>query len=362
MRLIVCEGCDVKNRVNTLSLRRIPKCGMCGRRLPEPRAMRWARLVLKHRRNIVVAMSILAIAVVGGVLLSDQQQVPLLEDVPRDALAIGLLILFVVSAVVGLISRTRPSYDRRTSNTQREVVGDDLKNKIERLVKVAWGAREDSANLALDLRADAISSLGQYELIVTALLKHVRRVAPGLSVPMMTPRVVVERLPDAAGQFVEDDGWVKIVVGSDFLREPEAAQAILCHELCHYVLGANGIREPTTKANERLTDVAMFVFGLGDIFLAGYRTKPGVEYRSGHRLGYLNDAEYEHIRDHVTELRRTKHLQPTKAAGLELRLKSAISDARVRRRLLEGARAKDPTRSASELVELVLESYERDRR
>jgi hypothetical protein len=64
----------------------------------------------------------------------------------------------------------------------------------------------------------------------------------------------------------------------------------------------------------------------------------------------------------VAELRRTGHLQPTKAAGLELRLKSAIPDARVRKRLLDGAHAKDPTRSASELVELVLESYERDRR
>jgi hypothetical protein len=361
MRLIVCGGCDVKNRVNALSLRRVPKCGNCGRLLPEPRATRWARLVVKHRRYIVVAMSILAVAVVGGVLLFDQHQILLLEAVPRDALAIALLILFVVFAVVALTSRTRPSYDRGISQTERELVGGDLKNKIERLVKVAWGVREDSANLALDLRADAISRLGQYELIVTALLKHVRRVAPGLSVPMMT-QVVVERLPDAAGQFVEDDGWVKIVIGSDFLREPAAAQAILCHELCHYVLGANGIREPTTKANERLTDVAMFVFGSGDIFLAGYRTTPGVEYRSGHRLGYLNDAEYENIRDHVAELRRTGHLQPTKAAGLELRLKSAIPDARVRKRLLEGARAKDPTRSASELIELVLEAYERDRR
>jgi hypothetical protein len=307
-------------------------------------------------------MSILAVAAVGGALLFDQQQLPFFEDVPRYTLAIGLLILLVVFSVVALTSRTLPSYDRGISDRPRELVGEDLKIKIERLARRAWGVREDAEKLDLVLRADVISSLGQYEPIVAALLKHVRRVAPGLSVPMMTPRVVVERLPDAAGQFGEDDGWVKIVVGSDFLREPEAAQAILCHELCHYVLGANGIREPTTKANERLTDVAMFVFGLGDIFLAGYRTKPGVEYRSGHRLGYLNDAEYEHIRDHVTELRRTGHLQPTKAAGLELRLKSAIPDARVRRRLLEGARAKDPTRSASELVELVLESYERDRR
>jgi hypothetical protein len=79
-------------------------------------------------------------------------------------------------------------------------------------------------------------------------------------------------------------------------------------------------------------------------------------------VDYLNDAEYEDIRDYVAELRRTGHLQPTKAAGLELRLKSAIPDARVRKRLLDGAHAKDPTRSASELVELVLESYERDRR
>src|SRR5260370_31351889 len=82
--------------------------------------------------------------------------------------------------------------------------------------------------------------------------------------------------------------------------------------------------ETASKANERLTDVAMFVFGLGDIFLAGYRTTPGVEYRSGHRLGYLNGAGYEDIRDHVAELRRTRHLQPTKAAGPQVTLKCAI--------------------------------------
>ena len=41
------------------------------------------------------------------------------------------------------------------------------------------------------------------------------------------------------------------------------------------------------------TDVAMFVFGLGDVFLNGYRSDATrQDYAPGHRLGYLTDAEY----------------------------------------------------------------------
>jgi hypothetical protein len=107
MRVIVCGGCGVKNRVHALYLQRIPKCGNCGRLLLEPRAMRWARVVVKQKRNIVVAMSILAVAVAGGVLLFDKKHI--LEDVPHDTLAIALLILLVVFSVVAGAARSRQS-------------------------------------------------------------------------------------------------------------------------------------------------------------------------------------------------------------------------------------------------------------
>ena len=151
---------------------------------------------------------------------------------------------------------------------------------------------------------------------MATLLRHVGLIAPGISVPLMTPRIIEERLCDAAGQFVEENGWVKISVGTNFFDRPAAAQAILCHELCHYVLGANGIREKMREENERLTDIAMFVFGLGKVFLTGYKADAGVEYRVGHRLGYLTDGEYQFTDAYVTELRRSATFPANPRGGL----------------------------------------------
>ena len=69
------------------------------------------------------------------------------------------------------------------------------------------------------------------------------------------------------------------------------------------MLGASGIRESSTLENERLTDVAMFVFGLGDVFLAGYKRSSNKQYRSGHKLGYLTDQEYTFVSQYVDWLR-----------------------------------------------------------
>jgi hypothetical protein len=114
-------------------------------------------------------------------------------------------------------------------------------------------------------------------------------------------------LCEAAGQFVEDEeGWIKIVVGMNFFDDIPAARAILCHELYHYILGANGIRLSPPIENERLTDVAIFVFGLGDIFLAGYQRAADANYRVGHRLGYLSDNDYAGLNRYVHQLRSSE--------------------------------------------------------
>ena len=265
-----------------------------------------------------------------------------------------------VGIVSYLRSRKRQRHPSRIGRASHRPL-DDLDTKIEQLVKRAWGPREDSAGVELVLSPRSLSGLS-HDDILAELLRHVRRVAPALSVPMMKPKIVVESIFGAAGQFLVQDGWVKISVGTEFFLNLSAAQAILCHELCHYVLEANGIRESTTLANERLTDVAMFVFGLGDIFLAGYQARPGIEYRRGHRLGYLTDAEYHSVDDAVFELRLSAEAQPTRVAEVQTLLKARISDAAARKRLLEHARKRHPTKSETELIQLVLEAYERDRR
>jgi len=90
----------------------------------------------------------------------------------------------------------------------------------------------------------------------------------------------------------------------NFFEDQLAAQAILAHEVCHYILNNSGIRKSDTEQNERYTDLCMFVCGFGQIFLAGYKRETAQsEYRRGHRLGYLTDAEYEFAQQYVTQLR-----------------------------------------------------------
>ena len=210
----------------------------------------------------------------------------------------------------GLLQRLRLMF-RRDERAPPDVPPPDLpdsniKAKLDRLAKSSWGDRTDIEASVLTLDPRALQSAASHAEMVSILLKHVRAVAPGISVPMMTPRVVVERLTEAAGQFSEQDGWVKISVGTHFFDDERAARAILCHELCHYVLNANGIREQPTLENERLTDAAMFVFGLGEVFKAGFKGLSKTDYRAGHRLGYLSDAEYDFALRYTAWLRRSE--------------------------------------------------------
>lgn len=247
-------------------------------------------------------------------------------------------------------------------STAREPGGANLKPKVELLGKRAWGSREQVKARHLVLPPRDVRKFRNYDDYIGALLRHVSGVAPLLSVPVMRPRVSVKRLCDAAGQFVEEDGWVKIVVGANFFDKPDAARAILCHELCHYILGANGIRETTRDENERLTDVAMFVFGLGDIFLQGYQAQPGLEYRSGHRLGYLTDHEYRFVQTYVAELRRSAALQQSDADIWETRFRATVTNAHGRDRMIANYRQKYPGRSRAELIEIILIEIQRDNR
>jgi hypothetical protein len=235
-----------------------------------------------------------------------------------------------------------------------------LKWRIDKLATDAWQSQE-SLTTEFFLSPSSLPAT-RPDKIIEAILNHVRLVAPGLSVPLRVPRVETGALIEAGGQFNTSEGWVVVKLATHLLTDRRAVTAILAHELCHYILENSGIRESDVSENERLTDVCMFVCGLGLLFIEGYKRDVAYgEYRTGHRLGYLSDAEYNFLNRYVRELRSSNSLRLlTTDERLERRLVARISDKQVRKRLIEHAKAKHPEKNDREIYEVVIASYERD--
>jgi len=235
-----------------------------------------------------------------------------------------------------------------------------LKWKIDRLAIDAWQTRESLAQ-EFTLNPSALPP-GPPDRIIQAVLNHVRRVAPGLSVPMHVPHVEAGSLVDAGGQFKTPDGWARIKLANHLLSDRTAVRAVIAHEVCHYVLENSGIRESSVDENEKLTDACMFVCGLSLLFLEGYQ-RAATEHGTAHRLGYLTDHEYEFASRYVLQLRHDDSLVlATNADRLQRRLVARIPDKNVRERLIGFAQAKYPLKTDNEICELVIADYERDRR
>jgi len=94
---------------------------------------------------------------------------------------------------------------------------------------------------------------------------------------------------------------------------------------------------------------------------SGYNYRVPDGYRAGHRLGYLSEAEYRYVRQQVADLRRSGALQPTLEEVWERRLRAAIPNADVRRRLLQAQQTKYPMKTQAERIQQLLEEYQRDR-
>jgi hypothetical protein len=243
-----------------------------------------------------------------------------------------------------------------------------LKIMLDHLARIAWKSlgRLQPREFLLDPSTiPPCRSPNDLERVLEAILQHARQVAPGLSVPYFVPRVQIASLVDAGGQFREETaGWVTITVADKFLTNQHAVRAILAHEACHYLLESAEISEADRYQNERLTDLCVFVCGLGKMYLEGYRTRASpTEYRRGHRLGYLTDEEYQFTHSYVLEVRHHNTLGPPgEVEALQQRLAHILPDSRVRDRLLAHARLKHPAKTDVWIYQLVIEQLLRDRR
>jgi hypothetical protein len=71
----------------------------------------------------------------------------------------------------------------------------------------------------------------------------------------------------------------------------------------------------------------MFVFGMGGIFLNGFKSKDVPSNRRGHRMGYLTDNEYQSLSREVIRLKTTGELQIQSDGELRGKLRPYVSSA-----------------------------------
>jgi hypothetical protein len=217
---------------------------------------------------------------------------------------------------------------------------------------------------------------------VQALYAHARSWAGGLDIPYHIPRLSVTSCSrDTAGQFVVDEGWTSIEIARDFIDTPRAVWLIMAHEVCHHILEQSGLANRNNRlANERQTDLLMFVCGFGQLAKNGYEMTQ--HFQSGFvrsHLGYLAANEHAFAFDWVVAARCANQLggmqgvapkSATIAAGFEMQsddaaalqlLASRVADSSARQRLLRDYRHKHPHVPLIDLVQMIVDDVTRDR-
>jgi hypothetical protein len=168
---------------------------------------------------------------------------------------------------------------------------------LEALARGAWGGRRHPAAQGFILRPESLpptdTNAGREE-VLRRYYSHARAWAPGWEVPFAVPRVHVTPWMDAAGAYEADaHGYLSIHVAPEYSAHENACRVVLAHEACHHILDVSGVRAPTRDAHERLTDLAMYVCGLGEIVNRGVRSLlvAGGGWAQVH-LGYLTPEEH----------------------------------------------------------------------
>lgn len=210
------------------------------------------------------------------------------------------------------------------------------------------------------------------------LYSHARKWVPGFDVPYSVPRVVVEDHIQAAGSFtVDSSGFVIIRIAPYLLQEARLRHLVLAHEVCHHLLEQAGVADHANlELNERMTDLAMFVCGFGQVALEGW----AISQLTPETVGYLTTAEQDHAQKWVLAARLANNLggvdiSKTSTDGLTpiLEVKTALEDSssdlrqripdrRVRERYLRHYENLHPNESKKSLINRILTDYERDRR
>ncbi len=177
------------------------------------------------------------------------------------------------------------------------MVNRGIEQSLHALADRGWGSRRIIPREDFVLRAAGLpraQSPEEMAEVVQRLYGHARKWAPGFEVPFYVPKIIVSPYLGSAGQYrVDPDGYLFTQVAPEFAGTRAALLAVLAHEACHHILDLSGLRGGLTHDLERLTDLATFICGFGELVLNGHShvMKVGSSWTSVH-LGYLSSEEY----------------------------------------------------------------------
>lgn len=260
----------------------------------------------------------------------------------------------------------------------------DLRAFLEWFAEIAWTHKlKPSGCFLFDSKSSLSCSNDAVNQALKTLYQHARVWAPGFDVPYHIPQVRIGSLHDAVGTFrVDRDGWTRIDVTRETFQTPNAVWLTLAHEICHHILEQSGLADKlNTKRNERMTDIAMFICGFGNLVMNGHTSvrQTASGYARTH-LGYLETSEYSFAHHWVIAARGNNKLRgmdgifacyPQLAKGFAIateldllmkRLKELLPDERVRARLLRQYQIQNPRSSEADAVQGVIDEYLTDRR
>ena len=174
----------------------------------------------------------------------------------------------------------------------------EWENDLRRLAKQAWNHTGSPSLQLLGSALPPTADSDNLPLILEAIYRHVRKTCPGLREVRKLPRVSYGSCY-AAGTFGADpEGFTEVFIDPGLQPFVPVVRAVLCHEAMHHILDVSGIAGREVEANEKLADRAMFICGLGDVFLLGQERLSDLSegtYRKSH-LGYHTRADYEAMR------------------------------------------------------------------
>ena len=208
-----------------------------------------------------------------------------------SAIKVNLLLFFrkALSMIKSTINGFYPTSSSILANKNTSTLPVHLQRMQEELIQKTWQKDGGPSNLQL---SPIQLTPPNWDACIQQMLQHAEKVAPQIAIPFHIPRLVFKgQKKDSGGTFeVDGAGYVTISIDIALQSNYKTALAVLAHELCHYILGSNGIKKEDRLANEQLTDVCMFVLGFGDVFLKGHRGQAAKTY------GYLQAKEYRALK------------------------------------------------------------------
>jgi hypothetical protein len=235
---------------------------------------------------------------------------------------------------------------------------------LARLADRAWKGKPALSVLDFELQSARLSSLSK-DAVAKCIYDHARKVAPGLEIPILRPRVTAVPYTGGAGQFhVDSAGFIEIRIDSRYTVEPAQLSAVLAHEICHHIAFQSSLGDHhNAAANERTTELLMFICGLGELAQSGRRGN--LDLSDFRTEGYLSFADIIFARDWARRAWESgKHgMSPSaaRAANQTASSRSRFSE-QERERLLDRYRDRYPTKSDAWIIDKIMIDQEQDLR